>query len=449
MSCALAGLAAPAAAHAGDPVVAAAGDIACDPTDAGFNTGAGTSSRCRQRHVSELLMGGELSAVLPLGDAQYEDGELTKFRQSFDPSWGRVRNLMRPVAGNHEYRDHAAAGYFDYFNGEGIATGPAGTRGKGYYSFDIGTWHLVALNSNCAEVGGCGVGSAQERWLRSDLAVHSNQCTLAYLHAPRFSSGSHGDTTEVSALWSALYGAGTDVVLAGHDHHYERFARQDPHGRPDLTRGIRSFVVGTGGKSLRSVTRAAANSQVRSSSAFGVLRLTLRGGGYEWRFQPEAGSAFTDTGRETCISAKPDPTPSSRPILGAPQPAFAPVGAAPTGVTRVLSRRVRVGRGRARLRVRCVASANQRCAGQLTLRTSQRVRVRGRRVRVLVGRRRVEMSPGATKSVNVLLSRRSRRILVRTRRLRVRAQVTGPRADGSVRRIEKTLLLLAARGPRR
>jgi hypothetical protein len=158
-----------------DPVIAAAGDIACDPGSSSFNGGAGTADACRQMATSDLLVGRGLAAVLPLGDIQYEDGPLSKFGQSYDPSWGRVKSITRPAVGNHEYGVSEAAGYFDYF---GAA---AGERGKGWYSYDVGAWHLVALNSNCDEVGGCDEGSPQEQWLRQDLAAHP-ACTLAYWH---------------------------------------------------------------------------------------------------------------------------------------------------------------------------------------------------------------------------------------------------------------------------
>lgn len=203
--------------------VVAAGDIACDPASSSFNGGAGTSSSCKQGATSDLILSLAPDAVLTLGDNQYEDGALTKYNQSYHPSWGRVKAITYPSAGNHEYRTAGAAGYFDYF---GAA---AGDRAKGYYSFDIGAWHLIALNSNCSKVGGCGAGSPQEQWLRADLAAHPAQCTLAYWHHPRFSSESNA-TSSVGAFWSALYAFDADLVLNGHSHIYERFAPISPTG---------------------------------------------------------------------------------------------------------------------------------------------------------------------------------------------------------------------------
>ena len=278
------------------PVIAAAGDIACDPAAPDFNGGSGTPLACRQKDTSDLLLGAGLAGVLTVGDNQYEDGQLTKYQQSYDATWGRAKHITRPSVGNHEYLDPAggARGYFDYFGSA------AGERGKGYYAFDLGSWHLIALNSNCASVGGCGPGSPQEQWLRQDLAATRAACVLAYWHHPRFSSGQHGDTVEVEPLWRALYDAGADVVLAGHDHTYERFAPQDPGGRADPAAGIRQFVVGTGGRSHYGFTTVHPNSEVRNGSTFGVLKLTLQPLSYQWRFEPVAGQSFEDTGSGNC-----------------------------------------------------------------------------------------------------------------------------------------------------
>jgi hypothetical protein len=282
-----------------DPVIAAAGDISCDPLDGNFNAGAGTANACRQRHTSDLLVNAGLARVLVLGDAQYEDGQLSKYQLAYEPSWGRVRGITRPAIGNHEYGTSGAAGYFDYFNGLGNQTGPAGDRSKGYYSFDVGSWHLIAINSNCSKVS-CSAGSAQEQWLRADLDAHPRSCTLAYWHHPRFSSGPHGNTSGMQAIWQALYDADADLVLSGHDHDYERFAPQDPAGRADPSRGIREFVVGTGGKNHYAITTTQPNSEVRNSDTYGVLKLTLHANGYDWRFTPEAGRTFSDSGSDSC-----------------------------------------------------------------------------------------------------------------------------------------------------
>lgn len=276
------------------PVVAAAGDIACDPADSNFNGGAGRGNACRMKATSDLLVGMDLGGVLVLGDNQYEDGALAKFRQSYDPTWGRLKSITRPAVGNHEYLLPNASGYFSYF---GTA---AGDPQKGYYSYELGTWHLIALNSNCASVGGCRAGSPQELWLKADLASNPAACTLAYWHHPRFSSGLHGSDAAYDAFWRDLYEAGTDVVLVGHDHDYERFAPQDPNGVADPVRGIRQFVVGTGGRSHYWFKGIQPNSEVRDWNTFGVLVMTLRSLGYDWRFIPESGRSFSDSGRGFC-----------------------------------------------------------------------------------------------------------------------------------------------------
>jgi acid phosphatase type 7 len=295
-----------ALARAADPVIAAAGDIACDTKSEFFNNGHGVEGHCHQRQTSDLLVGANLAAVLALGDSQYHVGALQDFTSAFDPSWGRVKPLIRPAVGNHEYGTGGARGYFDYFNGEGKDKGPAGERGLGYYSFDLGSWHLISLNSICNQVDkgaaadGCAPGSPQERWLRSDLAAHRKQCTLAYLHEPRFNSGFRGNSTEVQAFWQALYEAGADLVLSGDAHDYERFALQDPAGNADPPRGIRQFVVGTGGVFFTGWSSLKPNSEVRQNDTFGVLMLALHAGSYDWQFVPEAGKTFTDSGTAAC-----------------------------------------------------------------------------------------------------------------------------------------------------
>ena len=289
----------PTAPAAGDPVVGAAGDIACDPADSSYNSGNGTSSTCRQKYTSDLLVNRGLAGVLSLGDNQYESGALSAFKTSFDPTWGRAKSIMHPAVGNHEYNTSGAAGYFDYFNGSGVTGGRAGDRGKGYYSYDIGAWHLIALNSNCSKVS-CAAGSAQETWLKNDLAQHPAKCTLAYWHHPRFSSGSHGSNTALQTIWQDLYNANADLVLSGHDHDYERFAPQNASGAADATRGIREFVVGTGGRSHYAFSATIANSEVRSSDTYGVLLLTLHASSYDWKFVPEAGRTFSDSGSTSC-----------------------------------------------------------------------------------------------------------------------------------------------------
>jgi len=259
--------------------------------------GAGDIASCSSSgdEATAALLDAIPGTVFTAGDNAYSDGAADEFANCYDPSWGRHKARIRPSPGNHDYHTPGASGYFGYF---GAAAGDPST---GYYSYDLGAWHIIAVNSNCSEIGGCGAGSPQEQWLRADLAAHPAACTLAYWHHPRFSSGQHGSSTTYRAFWQALYDYNADVVLNGHDHDYERFAPQDPNGAADPARGLREFVVGTGGHSLRSFQRKpAANSEVRNRDAFGVLKLTLHPTGYEWEFVPEAGKTFTDTGSGIC-----------------------------------------------------------------------------------------------------------------------------------------------------
>src|SRR5664279_3941289 len=269
------------ASAAGDPVIAAAGDIACDPADAHFNGGNGTLNVCQQKVTSNQLVAGNFAAVLSLGDNQYYCGSLAAFQQSYDLSWGRVKAITHPVVGNHEYLTHGGsgpstgcdttntngAGYFSYFGSA------AGTQGQGYYSFNVGAWHLIALNSNCGSAGGCGATSAQGKWLAADLAAHRNQCVLAYWHIPLFSSGGRANANTLS-FWQQLYAAHADLVLDGHDHIYERFAPQTPAGVADPVNGIPEITVGTGGADHTSIVSVAGNSVVRDLSLIHISEPT-------------------------------------------------------------------------------------------------------------------------------------------------------------------------------
>jgi hypothetical protein len=262
------------------PVLLAVGDVAS----------------CRSgwdERVADVVAAQPGAVLALLGDTVYERGTDEEFRDCYAPAWGRFRSRTRPAVGNHEYGTPGAAGYFRYF---GAAAHPP----RGYYGYDLGAWHVVVLNSNCAQVGGCHAGSPQERWLRADLSRHRSLCTLAYWHHPRFSSGLHGSDDTVDALWRALAAAGAELVLSGHDHHYERFAPLDREGRVARTGGLRQFVVGTGGRSLYPAFFAHPGSQVRTAGAFGVLRLTLRQRSYAWRFVGVAGEPFTDRGSAPC-----------------------------------------------------------------------------------------------------------------------------------------------------
>jgi acid phosphatase type 7 len=244
----------------------------------------------------------DLAAFLPLGNMQYEFGFYEDFLTSYDPSWGRLKRLSRPTPGDREYaavfERSSPVGYFDYWNGNADA-GPAGLRGRPYYSFDLGGWHVISLDSNCAFVGGCQAGSAQEQWLRADLKESATPCTLAYWHHPRFSSGRRGGNADVQPLWQALEDARAEVVLSAHDRVYERFAPQTSAGAAD-ERGLRQFIVGTGGVSLdefRDVPQS--NSEARYKEDFGVIFLTLHENRYSWRFATLAGS-FVDAGTAAC-----------------------------------------------------------------------------------------------------------------------------------------------------
>jgi hypothetical protein len=265
----------------GSAILLAAGDIA-DCTDL---AGAEGTAKILEKNPG---------TILAIGDLAYPDGTKENFA-CYDKTWGRLKARTRPAPGNHEFHSKGATYYFEYFGKT------AGDPKDGFYSFELGSWHIVSLNSECEEVGGCQAGSRQERWLRADLAAHSVACTLAYFHKPLFSSGGkHGDDPEVRPLFQALYDANADVVLGGHDHDYERFAPQDAHGKPDPVRGIREFVVGTGGKNHRPFGDPHANSEVRDSTSFGVLKMTLRSKDYDWEFIPEQGQAFRDFGTAAC-----------------------------------------------------------------------------------------------------------------------------------------------------
>ncbi len=284
--------------------------------------GAGDIASCASSgdEATARLLDSIPGTVFTAGDNAYEDGSSSDYGSCYASSWGRHRARTRPAPGNHEYLTAGALGYFDYF---GTA---AGERGKGYYSYELGGWHIVVLNTSLD----VSAGSAQEQWLRADLAAHPTMCTLAYWHHPLFSSSSdHGSQAFVRALWQALYEADADVVISGHDHDYERFAPQTPAGGVDQARGIREFVVGTGGKSHYAFGAALPNSQVRDSTAYGVLALTLRTGGYDWQFVPIAGSTFADKGSGSCHG--PTQTPPGAPVASvAVSPATASVAVGQT-----------------------------------------------------------------------------------------------------------------------
>ncbi len=279
-----------------NPVLGAAGDISCE--------GPSAPGKCKQVETSDLLVALDPDLVIPLGDLQYEEGELANFQTWWEPSWGRLNDVTYPALGNHEYLTPNAQGYFDYWNGVGQQTGRAGDRDEGYYSFDIGTWHVIVLNSQCSAVGGCGAGSAQEQWLRADLAAHRNNCTLATMHRPRWTSAENKtNNPDLGALVQALYDHRAELLLAGDAHVYERFAMLDPTQQPDPARGIRQIVVGTGGKKIRDFGPIEPGSVVQIDDAFGVIKVVLKNGSYDWEFLPIAGQSSTDSGSGSCFDS--------------------------------------------------------------------------------------------------------------------------------------------------
>ena len=258
------------------PVLVGAGDIAtCD---------------LESDEATAALLDTIPGTVFTAGDNVYPDGTDAEFADCYHPNWGRHRARTRPAAGNHDYNTAGATGYYAYFGSA------AGAPGEGYYSYDLGTWHVVVLNSNLSDVD----TAAQLTWLEADLAASQATCTVAYWHHPRFSSGFHGSDAAMQPFWDALYVAGVEIAIGGHDHHYERFAPQDADGELDLAAGVRQFVVGTGGIDLFLAPFAQENSEVRRSNVHGVLKLSLGSGFYGWEFVAASGAAFTDAGRSAC-----------------------------------------------------------------------------------------------------------------------------------------------------
>jgi hypothetical protein len=262
-------------------------------------TGAGDIARCSKgsSHATANLIGKIKGTVYTLGDNVYPDGTAENFRECYEPTWGKYKGRTRPALGNHEYYDNSGRpAYFAYFGRR------AGAPGLGYYSYERGSsWHVVVLNSNCEEVGGCKEHSPQGRWLINDLANHPSPCTLAYFHHPLYASGSGYDTPKVKPLWDMLYKGRAEVILSGHAHRYERYARITPAGQKDRHNGIRQFIVGTGGQPGGAQQgKNDPRMQVKSLSTPGVLRLSLRADSYSWKFVPVAGKTFTDSGNDRC-----------------------------------------------------------------------------------------------------------------------------------------------------
>ena len=312
-----------------NPVLVGAGDIAPDCT-------AGASIANAQ--ATGVLLNGISGTVFTAGDNAYQDGTTQQFVQCYDAAWGSVRARTRPATGNHDYNPNPAKGagnnanpYFDYFNGDGSPTGPAGDRDKGYYSYDIENWHVVVLNSECGapglwNVNGCAVGSAQEVWLRADLANSSTNNIIAIWHKPRFSSSAADSAIAfMQPLWQALYEYGVDIVLGGHWHNYERLAPTDANGLQDDAFGIRQFIVGSGGVPFSNFGTVRGTSEVRQNSDHGVLKLTLHANSYDWEFIPVPGKTFNDSGSGSVHGPPPPPS-----IAG-----IAPPGGSPAGGTLV------------------------------------------------------------------------------------------------------------------
>lgn len=269
--------------------------------------GAGDIAACDDLSGAEAtakLIENIPGTVFAAGDLAYQSGTYEEFLNCYDPTWGKFKARTRPAPGNHEYNGSPATGYFQYWGKQ------AGDPGKGYYSYSLGSWHVVVLNTNCGsrELGGCGEGSPEETWLKRDLAAHPNACIVAYGHHARFSSGlfgRHAEHPELSAFWRDLYDAHADLILAGHEHSYERFAPQDPEGEADPEHGIREIVAGTGGRSHTPLGFAKPNSEVRDDRTFGVLKLTLSPGMYRWEFLPVEGKTFRDSGEGVCHNLQP------------------------------------------------------------------------------------------------------------------------------------------------
>ena len=258
--------------------------------------GAGDIASCSQPNDSATarLLDNIPGTVFTLGDNAYPNGTAEQFANCYDPTWGRHKARTRPTLGNHDYNTNGPSAYFNYFGEQ-----RAGPRGKGYYSYDRGAWHIVALNSNCEYVS-CASDSAQANWLRNDLATHPSQCTLAYWHEPLYASGTGSDSPAVRPFWNILYNRGAEVILAGHAHRYERYAKLTPGGARSAN-GIRQFIVGTGGEPGGEYNGPDhPDMQVMKRNTPGVLRLNLRADSYTWKFVPIAGETFSDSGTDPC-----------------------------------------------------------------------------------------------------------------------------------------------------
>jgi Calcineurin-like phosphoesterase len=285
--------------------VAAAGDIACDPKNPNYNDGRGVSGFCQQKATSNLVKEIKPDAVFALGDLQYQAGSLSNFAQSYNPTWGRFKDITYPIPGNHEYGSPGAQGYFTYFGSRATPQDPdCRAECRAYYSFDLGAWHVAALNVNCGKLprgDGCGRRSAQNRWLDRDLkaANKTTACTVVLMHEPRWSN-SRWQSPELDELVKTMYRNGVDLILSGSSHSYERFAPQNPASRLDEPRGISQIVVGTGGAHFTGLNTLRPNREVSEAGVFGVLKLSLQDGSYTWNFRPHPSTPFKDSGSQDC-----------------------------------------------------------------------------------------------------------------------------------------------------
>jgi hypothetical protein len=296
----------PRASAASDITIAAAGDIACKPQGPYFDGSMANycQFRATARAIQREIAAGTVQEVLALGDTQYSSGTIYQYDHAYDPTWGVFKSDTAPTPGNHEYLTANAAGYFQYF----APTTPEISQGRYWYSYDLGTWHVIVLDSNCKYLpgpswnpdNGCVGGSPQMTWLQNDLANDTATCTLAYWHHPVFSSAETGYDPKTLPFWRALSAAGVDVVLNGHRHVYERFGPQAPDGTFDRRNGMVEFVVGTGGDDHGVLQSSAApNEIVRNNTTFGYLDMTLSASSYSWRFVPVVGG-FSDSGSRSC-----------------------------------------------------------------------------------------------------------------------------------------------------
>ena len=282
-------------ANPGFPAILAAGDVSCDT--------ATPQLSCQSRATSEILIrererrAGTGVAVLPLGDLQYDIGTFAEFNANYDKTWGRLNEVAHPTPGNHEYDTRNASGYFDYFLTKGVSVG---ARNEGWYDFEFAGWKFISLNSNCSRIGGCHQGSSQYRWLQGVLLQNRAACTVAYMHHPFVSTGLNGNTPELFPIMQLLYENRVEIVLSGHDHNYERFVQMTPQAVEDTARGFRLFVVGTGGRDLQGFTRTHARTAFRKNDEFGVLKIELKEGQYQWAFVTIDGRHL-DPGQGVCF----------------------------------------------------------------------------------------------------------------------------------------------------